>query len=99
MELFEPFANNENKLTRTNMPREVFGELIHYEDLHREFHALNYSKTCTTPENCTYIITGTDIPENETRARQAILTISYNQGKTESRFEYAPEEKQQRLAA
>ncbi|MEI8223546.1 MAG: hypothetical protein WCG20_00305 [bacterium] len=99
MELFEPFAHNENKLTRTNMPREVFGELIHHEDLHREFHALNYSKTCATPENCTYVITGTDILENETRARKAVLTISYHKGKTESRFEYVPEEDEQRLAA
>jgi hypothetical protein len=68
------------------MPPLVYEELIHQENLHPEFHPFKYSKSCTTPEDCVYVISGTNIPDGETSAKPATLTITYKQSGNPPRF-------------
>ena len=81
MNYLEGIHFDENKLTRTNMPKPVFEELTHQESLYPEFHAFNYTKSCLTPEDCVYTITGSDLVEDpedrHMKSKNAKLTIIY----------------------
>lgn len=82
MNYFEKAPFDENRLTRASMPKEVFNELIHHEDLYPDFHAYNYIKSCTTPEDCVYIITGSDLVGDNRETKKAKLTITYRKDAT-----------------
>lgn len=77
MNYLEGMHFNENRLTRASMPKEVFTELIHHEELYPDFHAYNYTKSCTTPEDCVYIVTGSDLVGEQREPKKAQLTITY----------------------
>ena len=77
MNFLEGMPHNENKLTRATMPKEVFAELTHHEELYPDFHAYNYIKSCTTPEDCLYVITGNDLVGDNRESKKAKLTITY----------------------
>ncbi len=77
MNYFEKMHFDENRLTRASMPKEVFSELVHHEELYPDFQAYNYTKSCTTPEDCVYIVTGNDLVGEKREAKKAQLTITY----------------------
>lgn len=66
----------ETALERAALPKEVFDELAHQESLYPEFHAFNYVKSCTGPEDCIYTIIGSDIVEDSNESKHAKVTIT-----------------------
>lgn len=83
---FEGIQSRDHTLTRATMPKEVFSELIHHEELYPDFQAYNYTKSCTTPEDCVYVITGSDIVGDTRTSKKAQLTITYRKERTAPKY-------------